>query len=101
MPEPEHDPAVLFRSLDKKFIAANPDERLQGVWIATHIQQNEDGLSTAFAALDPDKVHFTILGDWEPDIHVLVRRDADRDYLLELFAATPSRRFTFAPQARL
>lgn len=99
MPEPEHDPALLFRSLDKKFLSANPNEALQGVWIATHIQQNADALNKAFAALDSDKVHFAILGDWEPDIHVLSRRDADREYLLELFAATPSNRFTFTPQA--
>lgn len=100
MPEPEHDPALLFRSLDTKFLSANPDERLQGVWIATHIQQNKDGLSKAFAALDPDKVHFAILGDWEPDVCLLVRREADREYLFAMFAARPSSRFTFAPQAR-
>ncbi|MCK9214398.1 MAG: hypothetical protein M0P52_08060 [Rhodoferax sp.] len=99
MPEPEHDPALLFRSLNKKFLPASPDQQLQGVWIATHIQQNEDGLRKAFAALDPDKVNFAILGDWESDVHVLVRRDADREYLLALFSATPSGRFTFAPQA--
>ena len=99
MPEPEHDPAFLFRSLDNKFLPANPDEQLQGVWIATHIQQNADALNNAFAALNPAKVHFAILGDWEPDVHLLARRDADREYLLDLFAATPSTRFTFAPQA--
>lgn len=99
MPEPEHDPALLFRSLDNKFMPANPDERLQGVWIATHIQQNADALNKAFAALDPAKVHFVILGDWEPDVHLLARRDADREYLLDLFVATPSSRFTFTPQA--
>jgi hypothetical protein len=99
MPEPEHDPALLFRSLDKKLLPANPDERLQGVWIATLIQQNADALNKAFAALDPERVHFAILGDWEPDVHLLVRRDADREYLLDLFGATSSSRFTFTPQA--
>lgn len=99
MPEPDHDPAFLFRSLENKFLPANPDEQLQGVWIATHIQQNADALNNAFAALNPAKVHFAILGDWEPDVHLLVRRDADREYLLDLFDATPSSRFTFAPQA--
>lgn len=99
MPEPEHDPALLFRSLDKKFLPASPDEFLQGVWIATHIQQNADALNNAFAALDPDKVHFAILGDWEPDVHLLVRREADHAYLLDLFGATSSGRFTFTPQA--
>lgn len=98
MPEPEHDPAVLFRSLDKKFLPADPDELLQGVWIATHVQQNADVLNKAFAALDPAKVHFAILGDWEPDIHLLVKRAADFSYLLDLFGATQSSRFTFTPQ---
>lgn len=99
MPEPEHDPALLFRGLDKKFLPANPDEVLQGVWIATHIRQNVDALNKAFAALDPETVHFAILGDWEPDVHLLVRREADREYLLYLFGATPSNRFTFTTQA--
>ena len=99
MPEPEHDPALLFRSLDKKFLPANPDEQLQGVWIATHIQQNENGLKEAFAALDPKKIHFAILGDWAPDVHLLVQREQDRQYLLDLFGATQTDRFTFVPQA--
>ncbi|RDE49457.1 MAG: hypothetical protein DVS81_16400 [Candidatus Accumulibacter meliphilus] len=97
MPEPEHDPALLFRSLDKKFRPENPDELLQGIWIATHIQQSVDALNKAFGALDPKKVHFAILGDWESDVHLLVRREADREYLLDLFGATPSTRFTFTP----
>jgi len=97
MPEPEHDPALLFRSLDNKFLPANPDEALQGVWIATHIQQNQDALNKAFAGLDPDKVHFAILGDWGQDVHLLVRRESDRTHLLNLFGATPSTRFTFTP----
>lgn len=100
MPEPEHDPALLFRSLDKKFLPASPDESLQGVWIATHIQQNVDALNIAFEALNPDKVHFAIFGDWEADVHLLVRRETDRTYLLDLFGATASNRFTFTPQAR-
>jgi hypothetical protein len=99
MPEPEHDPALLFLSLEKKFRPASPDELLQGVWIATHIQQSADALDKAFAALDPEKVHFAILGDWKSDVHLLVRREADRAYLLELFGATSSGRFTFTPQA--
>lgn len=99
MPEPEHDPALLFRSLENKFLPANPDASLQGVWIATHIQQNVNELNKAFAALDPDKVHFAVLGDWEADVHLLVKREVDRQYLLDLFKATPSGRFAFAPQA--
>lgn len=39
MPEPEHDPALLFRNLEGKFVHADPDTQLQGAWIATHIAQ--------------------------------------------------------------
>ena len=71
---------------DPKFIAPQAGQFVEECsrTVATHVQQNEDGLSKAFAAFDPDKVHFAILGDWVPDVHVLVRRDADRKYLLGL-----------------
>lgn len=92
---PQHDPALLFRSVEEKFVAADPATRLQGVWILTDIKQDEDRLRTAFTALDENKVHFVILGDWKPDAHVLVRREQDRPYLVELFQLQPSARFTF------
>ena len=94
-PPPNHDPALLFRSVEQKFAAANPDTRLQGVWILTDIKQDEDRLRTAFAGLDERKVHFAILGDWRSDAYVLVRREPDRQYLMELFQLQPSTRFTF------
>jgi len=97
MPEPEHDPALLFRSVAKKFNAADPAAVLQGVWVTTHIAQHEGKLNDAFAALDATKVHFAVFGDWEDDVHVLVRREEDRAYLLQLFNARPSTRFTFTP----
>ncbi len=71
------------------------DARLQGVWIITDIRQDEENLYGAFTALDASKVHFAILGDWKPDAYVLVRRDEHRQYLLDLFHAEPSTRFTF------
>ena len=92
---PDHDPALLFRSVDQKLIAADPDSRLQGVWVVTNIKQDEDRLQGAFAELDQSKVHFAILGDWKPDAHVLVQREQDRKYLLELFQLQQSTRFTF------
>ncbi len=95
MPEPEHDPALLFRNLEGKFVAADPDTQLQGAWIATHIAQPRQGLQQAFDALDPARVHFAILGDWDRDIHLLVKREADRAFLMALFDAVPSARFTF------
>lgn len=92
--EPDHDPNGLFRSVEQKFVEADPDSRLQGAWIVTNIKQDEEQLNLAFAALDPNKVHFAILGDWKPDIYVLARRETDRQYLLKLFRAEPSTRFT-------
>ena len=92
---PHHDPALLFRSVEQKFVGADPDTRLQGVWILTDIKQDEDRLRSAFADLDESRVHFVILGDWKPDAYVLVRREQDRQYLMELFQLEPSTRFTF------
>jgi len=40
-PEPEHDPAIMFQSVEQKFLEADPDAQLQGAWIVTDIQQNE------------------------------------------------------------
>ena len=94
-PEPDHDPALSFRSVEQKFVLADPDVQLQGVWIFADIQQDEEFLHNTFAALDAGKVHFAILGDWKPDAYVLARRDEDWQYLLDLFHAEPSTRFTF------
>ena len=92
---PDHDPAVLFRSVENKLCASNPEACLQGVWVSTEIKQDASRLNAAFDALDHAKVHFAILADWKPDIHVLVRRPEDRQFLLDLFQAAESDRFTF------
>lgn len=42
---PAHDVQLLFRSVEPKFLAANPDETLQGVWIVTDIKQDEQDCS--------------------------------------------------------
>lgn len=94
-PEPDHDPKLLFRSVEDKFVTADPSLNLQGVWVVTDIKQNEALLSAAFAALDASKVHFAILGDWKPDAHVLVARAEDEQYLRSLFNVQESTRFTF------
>jgi len=94
-PEPDHDPALLFRSVEKKFESADPNLRLQGIWVVTDIKQNEKQLSDAFAALDSSKIHFAIFGDWKPDAHVLTRRGEDEHYLRDLFHIKHSARFTF------
>ncbi len=84
-PEPSHNPELLFRSVEQKFIPADPDLQLQGAWIVTDIRQEESQLMQAFAGLDANKVHFAILGDWESDVYVLSRRDIDKLFLLEMF----------------
>jgi len=94
-PEPSHDPALLFRSIEQKFLPADPDLQLQGAWIVTDLKQEENRLMQAFTALDARRVHFAILGDWEPDVYVLTRRDIDRPFLLKLFHIYSSNRFTF------
>jgi len=92
---PDHDPALLFRSVEQKFVPADPDAKLQGVWVLTNIKQDEDRLLVAFADLDETKVHFAVLGDWKRDAYVIARRGQDRQYLMKLFQREPSMRFTF------
>ena len=94
-PEPHHDPAMLFRSVEHKFLAAEPEVQLQGVWIVTDIKQEEKEFNRAFTALDTRKVHFAILGNWKPDVHILAQPHVDREYLLNLFNVEASTRFTF------
>lgn len=94
-PEPDHDPVLLFRSVEKKFESADPNLQLQGVWVITDIKQNEKRLSDVFAELNSSKVHFAILGDWKPDAYVIVKRADDEQYLRDLFHVEKSARFTF------
>jgi len=93
--EPDHDPAILFRSVEEKFEAADPNDQLQGVWVMTDIRQESSELAQAFGALDVAKVHFAVLGDFRPDVYLLVRRESDRQFLLNLFQANEGARFTF------
>lgn len=94
-PEPNHDPTLLFRSIEEKFESADPNINLQGVWVVTDIKQNENRLSAAFVALSASKVHFAVLGDWKSDAYILATRAEDEQYLRELFHVQESTRFTF------
>jgi hypothetical protein len=84
-PRPNHDTRMLFRSVEKKFLPSDPDVQVQGVWIATALQQDEVQLRAAFDALDSARVHFAVLGSWGPDITVLARRDSDGEMLRAVF----------------
>jgi hypothetical protein len=96
-PEPDHDPALLFKSLEHKFVANEPDAILQGAWIFTDIMQNGPRLQAAFEFLDASKVHFAVVGDWASDAHVISRRSEDAQFLRELFGIVESSRFVFSP----
>ena len=96
VPAPTHDTGLVFRSIETKFADADPDVQLQGAWIATDLQQDASELPAAFEKLDGRKVHFAILGDWEPGVHLLVRREQDRAYLTEMLGLTETNsRFVF------
>ena len=95
IPAPEHDPALLFRSVEGKFVAADPGVVLQGAWIVTDIKQEAAEFAAAFESLEAAMVHFAILGDARPDVDLLTRRAEDRPYLLELFRATDADRYLF------
>jgi hypothetical protein len=92
---PQHDPAILFPSVESKFLPTDPDVTLRGVWIATEIAQESTELRQAFDNLDPQKVHFAMLGDAKDDAFIIARRSADEDYLREIFKVRDTMRFTF------
>jgi hypothetical protein len=92
---PTHDASLMFRSLETKFASANPSTLLQGAWLATHIKQEEGELRDAFLALDASKIHFAILAHWDPGGLVLVRNEADRLFLCDLFGISENSRFIF------
>lgn len=97
-PAPAHDPSILFRSIESKFGRQAPSDCLQGAWICTYLRQEERELHDAFLTLDPDRVHFAILGDWRSDGYILVVDEALRGPVRKLFLITESKRFVFTRQ---
>ncbi|MDO8415723.1 MAG: hypothetical protein Q7S87_05865 [Agitococcus sp.] len=93
--EPDHEPKLLFKSIEKKFKEMSPDIQLQGAWINTIIKQDISRLVKDFYQLDSKKVHFIILGDWKKDALILTQKNEDRLYLRHLFSLEESERFTF------
>jgi hypothetical protein len=89
----EHDHYKLFRSLESKFIERDSKELLQGVWVVTSIKEDRNLLFKAFSKLNPKKIHFVILGDWQSDAFILAKNDFDKQCVLELFRLQESDRF--------
>jgi len=94
-PAPTHDVSLMFRSTVSKYSQKDPAQQLQGAWIETALKQEETELQNAFDALDGSKLHFAILGGWEPGIKLLTRRSDDHQFLLELFNETIGDSFHF------
>ncbi|MEM6962393.1 MAG: hypothetical protein AAF550_11740 [Myxococcota bacterium] len=84
-PEPDHDPKLLFRSVEHKYDPTDPDVQLQGVWVFSALKQEERELRQAFDSLDPERVHFAVLGGWRRGIRVLSRRAEDVITVLSVF----------------
>ena len=98
VPAPDHDPKILFKGVEDKFLPADPELYFQGAWIVMDIKQEETELSQAFESIDPAKVHFAIISGWEPGVCVLTRKPEDRAFLLDLFSEA-ERDLTFKRQA--
>lgn len=94
-PAPMHDPRPLLSDIMTKFRPRDPAELIQGGWIRTEIRQEEDELQSAFAELDPSRVHVIVFGDWDDDVYVLAIDDTVRSRTLDLLNARESRRFVF------
>ncbi len=72
----------LFRSLEKKFVSAAPQARLQGGWITAGLRHEVASLEEIFRRLDQTKVHFVLIGDWDGVRATLLQPGVDVSFLL-------------------
>lgn len=84
-PQPRHEAAMLFRSVAQKFQKTSAVVQLQGAWVSTALKQETTELHRAFDDLDPQLVHFAIIGGWERGVLVLTRHHEDEAVLLDVF----------------
>lgn len=94
-PDPTHDPALLFRSVESKFVPRSSSEIMQVGWITTRLKQEEEELLAAFEKLDASRVHAVILGDFSDDVYLLSHEPGIRERILGLLQVRESRRFVF------
>jgi hypothetical protein len=87
------DPSVLFRNTVEKFRGESRSVQLQGVWIHSEIKQDKNRVTAYFRGLDPSRLHFAVLADWDDDATILVRDETDGPYLEQVFAVVASSRF--------
>ena len=81
---PDHDTDMLFVSVETKFLPRSPDVALQGAWVGTHLNQDRGRLEASFSKLDHKRVHFAVLGGWEPAAHVMVCDESLRGWLVDV-----------------
>jgi hypothetical protein len=93
--EPTHDPNLLFCGVEKKFPISDVSKVVQGVWIKTEVKQEEAELRAAFKKLDPRRIHFAVLGDWESDAYILAQDEEIRPFIAHSLEINESRRFVF------
>lgn len=85
VPQPRHEAAMLFRSVAQKFQKTSAAVQLQGAWVSTALKQETTELRQAFDDLDPQLVHFAIIGGWERGVLILTRAPAHEVVLLDVF----------------
>jgi hypothetical protein len=95
VPEPAHDHNFLFCGVEKKFPISDVSKVVQGVWIKTEVKQEETELYDAFERLDPQRIHFAVLGDWENDAYIMAHDEETRHLVARLLHVKESRRFVF------
>ena len=92
---PVMDFESLFKDTAEKFAPRQVGEYLQGVWIDSQLKIEQVALDDYFAGIDPDKLHFVILGGWSEETYFLVRDNVNAGDLLSFFGLVQSRRFVF------
>jgi hypothetical protein len=94
-PAPTHDPFVLFKNVESKFMKRSPAQMIQAIWVATALKQEESQLQAAFAKLDASRVHLAVLGDWEDDVYVLANDTIAEESVLRVLHLRESQRAVF------
>lgn len=94
-PAPTHDVTTLFKDAEGKFSQKNPKEILQGVWVVTQLKQERSELQSAFKLLDPTKLHFAVIANWQRDAYILLQNGIQLDSITSLFDITYSEHFVF------
>lgn len=81
---PDHDTDLMFRSVEQKFLERPAGEVPQGVWVGSELMQERTELRASFMKLNPEKVHFAIVGSWSESVHMLSRDDVPCEKVLQL-----------------